>query len=294
SGSVQVDTGGSLSVTSDTFTAAGVNTQGGTVVAALHGLDLDEIGDVSGHGQLFGHVELGTDGVIAGSGAMIFELFGHVSGTGTISDTSIFGNVSPGNSAGQLGLTDVVLSSAGTLNLEIGGTATQQYDQVTLAGAMSLAGDLEVQLIDSFVPQVGDTFSLFNLEPSLNLQGGFSDILLPELASGVWDLADLYTTGELLVATSPVTPGPEDLNMDGTVDSLDLGILLETYGTVGTPSTGELNGTSPVDSLDLGILLAAFNTSSSGAATAAVPEPHTLLLASLASMGLTLRRRWAT
>jgi len=60
---------------------------------------------------------------------------------------------------------------------------------------------------------------------------------------------------------------------------------------VGTPSTGELNGTSPVDSLDLGILLAAFGAESLGAATVAIPEPHTLLLASLASMGLTLRRR---
>jgi len=59
SGSVQVDTGGILSVTSDSFTAAGVNMQGGRLVGAIFGLDLDEIGDISGHGQLFGHVGLG-------------------------------------------------------------------------------------------------------------------------------------------------------------------------------------------------------------------------------------------
>jgi hypothetical protein len=124
SGSVQVDTGGILSVTADSFTAAGVNMQGGIVAAAFHGLDLDEIGNISGHGRLFGDVEPGTDGAISGSGAGL-TLYGDVSGSGSISGTSIFGNVSPGSSAGQLGLTDVLLSSAGTLNLEIGGTDTQ-------------------------------------------------------------------------------------------------------------------------------------------------------------------------
>jgi hypothetical protein len=274
SGSVQVDTGGNLWSLSNSFTAGALNMQGGTVHGSMLGLDLDEIGDVSGHGQLFGHVDLGTSGAIAGSGTGL-SLYGDVSGTGTISGTSIFGNVSPGSSAGQLGLTDVVLSSAGTLSLKIG---AQENDQVTLAGAMSLAGDLEVQLIDSFVPQVGDTFSLFNLEPSLNLQGDFSDILLPELASGVWDLTDLYTTGELLVATSPVTPGPGDLNMDGTVDGLD---FLEWQRTGGTPA-----GLTAWQTND-GI------TSLLAAASTAVPEPTSVtlwLLGLVVGSSLSLRR----
>ena len=121
SGSVQVDTGGILSVTSDSFTAAGVNMQGGRLVGAIFGLDLDEIGGVNGHGQLLGHVDLGTSGTIAGSGAGL-ELFGHVSGSGSISDTTIYGNIDVGNSAGQLTLTDVVLGSDNTVvTLEIGG-----------------------------------------------------------------------------------------------------------------------------------------------------------------------------
>ena len=69
SGSVQVDTGGILSVTSDTFTTTGVNMQGGRLAGATFGLDLDQIGNISGHGRLFGDVDLGTDGAIAGSGA---------------------------------------------------------------------------------------------------------------------------------------------------------------------------------------------------------------------------------
>ena len=56
-----------------------------------------------------------------------------------------------------------------------------------------------MQLIDSFVPQVGDTFSLFNLSEIANLQGNFSDILLPELANGVWGATGLWINGNLLV-----------------------------------------------------------------------------------------------
>ena len=143
---------------------------------------------------------------------------------------------------------------------------------------MSLAGDLEVQLIDSFVPQVGDIFSLFNLAPSTNLLGGFSDILLPELASGVWDLTDLYTTGELLVATSPVTPGPGDLNMDGTVDGLD---FLEWQRTGGTPA----GLTAWQTNYGITSLLAAAST--------AVPEPTSVtlwLLGLVVGSSLSLRR----
>ena len=201
-------------------------------------------GCISGHGQLFRHVDLGT----SGTG---LELFGHVSGTGTISGTSIFGNVSPGSSTGQLALTDVLLSSAGTLSLEIGGTETHQYDQVRLAGTTVLAGDLEVLLIDSFVPQVGDTFSLFNLAPSLNLQGGFSDILLPELTSGVWDATDLLSSGSLMV----IAPGPNPCGLGGDAgcNTDDLDALYAVLGTNVPPTDAlfDLNSDNVVNAADL-------------------------------------------
>ena len=83
---------------------------------------------------------------------------------------------------------------------------------------------------------------------------------------------------------------PADFNMDGVVDSLDLGILLGNFGTTGTPETGELNGTAPVDSLDLGILLGSFGASP--LAATAVPEPSTLVsLAGAILCGLAVRRR---
>lgn len=81
---------------------------------------------------------------------------------------------------------------------------------------------------------------------------------------------------------------PADLNQDGYVDGLDLGILLGNWGTSTTPDMGELDGTSPIDGLDLGILLGAWNPPPLSAATA-IPEPSTALLGSFLLIGLFYR-----
>ena len=51
---------------------------------------------------------------VAGSGTGL-TLYGDVSGSGPISDTTIYGNIDVGNSVGQLMLTDVVLGSDNTI-----------------------------------------------------------------------------------------------------------------------------------------------------------------------------------
>jgi hypothetical protein len=82
---------------------------------------------------------------------------------------------------------------------------------------------------------------------------------------------------------------PEDLNIDGFVDGLDLGILLGNWRQFVPPSGGELDARPPVDGEDLGILLGAWNPQPLVAAST-VPEPNTLLLGALTTMGLLLRR----
>ncbi len=69
----------------------------------------------------------------------------------------------------------------------------------------------------------------------------------------------------------------EDLNTDGFVDGLDLGILLANWNRTVAPFRGELNGAPPVDGLDLGILLGAWNppTLRATSSPTAVPEPTT-------------------
>jgi hypothetical protein len=58
----------------------------------------------------------------------------------------------------------------------------------------------------------------------------------------------------LSATIDPGAPGnPADLNLDGAVDGVDLGIMLASWGQGGT---GDLNGDGTIDGVDLGILLA--------------------------------------
>ena len=176
-GPIQVDMGGNLSVSSDSLTASGVNMQGGTIQAAIFGLDLDEIGDISGHGRLFGDVDLGTDGAIAGSGTGLV-LYGDVSGSGTISSTTLFGNLNIGSSPGVVTLENTTLSASSTTTFEVAGTDSSQFDQLILIGSVALNGTAQITF-DNFTPDPVDTFQL------LDLTGGtasswFSNVVAPE------------------------------------------------------------------------------------------------------------------
>ncbi len=58
-----------------------------------------------------------------------------------------------------------------------------------------------------------------------------------------------------------IPPGcPADINMDGIVDTADLGALIGSFGNTGTPGNvfGDINEDGVVDTADLGILVATF------------------------------------
>jgi hypothetical protein len=80
-----------------------------------------------------------------------------------------------------------------------------------------------------------------------------------------------------------------DVNSDGIVDGLDLGILLGNWGTTTNSAGGELNNTTLVDGLDLGILLGAWGAAPLSAAS--VPEPSSVLLLAVGAAGLVSWRR---
>ena len=91
-----------------------------------------------------------------------------------------------------------------------------------------------------------------------------------------------------------------DLNLDGDVNSLDLGVLLNNFGSadglppagVGWPG-GDVDADGMVDSVDLGQLLNNFGFTSA-AAVASVPEPsgvHLLLLGLVGFAALRVKRR---
>jgi hypothetical protein len=235
------------------LTDLGSESDGGTLVAA-GGLLLEQDKDLVGRGLVTGDVV--NDGNVYGDssgagGQLVFDAGYSVSGIGSFTNVQFDGTYSPGHSPAFTHLTNTTFGSSATLAMELGGADTQQYDQVTLDGTVVLAGNLEVQLINSFVPQVGDTFSLFDLVPSVDLQGGFTDILLPGLAGGLWDASGLLTSGNLLV----ISPGPDPCGLggDASCNTADLDALYAVMGTSVPPTDAlfDLNSDNVVDGADL-------------------------------------------
>ena len=117
-----------------------------------------------------------------------------------------------------------------------------------------------MELINEFMPQVGDTFNLLNLAPDAVLHGSFANIVLPDLTTGLWDTSGLLISGNILVG-SGVTAFPGATNNDQQVTGGDLIAVQQNFGNI---------------------------------ATAAVPEPTSVCILILAGLGVLARRRRVT
>jgi len=93
---------------------------------------------------------------------------GLLAGVGTITGNvaNAGGRVEPGLSVGRLDLDGAYTQGpAGSLAVELGGSLQGQYDVLVCTGNVSLAGDLDVVLINGFEPNHGDTFQIIQGGP---------------------------------------------------------------------------------------------------------------------------------
>ncbi|MEX2264103.1 MAG: hypothetical protein WD696_19270 [Bryobacteraceae bacterium] len=198
-----------------------------------HGTLILELGselDVGGSGGL---IHAGGDATVFGalnSGSNIIQITGGIfdnSGTitGNVSSTggtytgggSLFGSFGnsgvfrPGNSPGTSTIHgDFEQTVAGILQMEMAGLmqgVLGGYDWLNIDGAANLSGLLEVLLLDGFVPNAGDSFTLLSWQRRV---GEFSSFHLPGLAEGlVWTTAYEKYGFRLGVANSAaVVPEP--------------------------------------------------------------------------------------
>ena len=207
---------------------------------------------------------------------------GMLSGEGVIAGDLVVNNgaVSPGSSAGALHIDgQAFFGQSSVLNIEVGGqTPGAQFDQVTVASSVSLSGVLDVTTINGFEPTLpGQSFQIITYSSHT---GSFNDVLgaPSEALHGLFWTVD-YLPGSVVLSTSSL---PGDASLDGSVDFIDLGILLNNYDQLGNFAAGDFDFSGKVDFVDLGILLNNYNTSLPVRATVgAVPEPTTLMLATL-------------
>src|SRR5205823_9471672 len=98
---------------------------------------------------------------------------------------------------------DVAYGSAARLQAELGGTARgSQYDAVDVAGVASLAGTLDVSLINGFQPAAGQQFTVLTFTSRF---GDFAAYNHLNLGNGL-QLTPTFTPTSLVLT---VTPAPE-------------------------------------------------------------------------------------
>src|SRR5271167_2736293 len=112
-------------------------------------------------------------GVINFAGGSVYGNGGTIQGT-VISNASI--NIGDSlMTVGQLSfLGNYTQGANGSLTFDIAGAAPGQYDQLNVSGHAQLNGLMTVDLIQNFVPQIGNTFDIMNFS---SRSGTFSMVL---------------------------------------------------------------------------------------------------------------------
>ena len=169
------------------------NTAAGAVIQFFTGTHtLTSTATLSGSGSV-----LLAGGTLASSSPITVS-GGTLGGAGTINANVVNNSiVAPGASAGTLIVNGTYTQSPGAaMNIELGGgTPGSQYDRLDVNGAVTLAGTLNVTLINGFVPTGGQTFTplLFN-----SRTGDFSVKNLPTFAGG-GSFTSSYTATSLVL-----------------------------------------------------------------------------------------------
>jgi len=170
-GNFTVTGGQVLSDTATAFSNAGTLT-----VGKSSGLDLT--GATATYTQTAGTTTvdgtLTAKGGITLSGGSVFGNGGTLVGNTTNKGTTTFNVGDAIKTAGTEAITGTYTQTTGALDIDIGGTTVgTQLDRLTISSAASLNGTLNLDLINSFVPTVGETFDILNAS---KVTGTFSTV----------------------------------------------------------------------------------------------------------------------
>ena len=211
-----------------------------------------------------GTLKLIDGGNVSATGGVRIRKNGTVLGSGVIEgDVNNAGEVAPGMSIGNLQLADNYIQSAtGKLLIEL--TSAANFDQLLVTGLSTLAGTLQVEFLDGFIPSDGQSFTILTAD---DVDGEFDLELFPSIPGIGFDVIYNADSVVLEVVAVEITG---DYNGNGVVDAADYTVWRDGVGTTYTPTNydvwksnfGEAGG-------------------GSGSAQAAIPEPLTLHIAAM-------------
>ncbi len=190
-------------------------------------------------------VSTGAANILAGDG----EIQAQITSDGVISP----GSTEDGLDAhGVLTLTGAVaLEPDSVVRIELAGPAT--HDRLVVNGDLSLGGDLQIDLLDDFVPTAGDTFVIVEA----GLLSGSWMLEAPALPDGlVWSLVEC-DSGVVLIADDAGAP-VADCNDNGVADICEiLNGTAEDCDENGVPDECQLSGAVFADAASWSVFSAA-------------------------------------
>lgn len=137
----------------------------------------------------------------------------------------------------------------GTLHLKVAGTNSDQYDRVETSGIATLAGRVEVELVDGYMPQVGDSFEI--MEVSGGIVGGFSEVV------GVPGFEISTIGNSVLMSYVGVPECIADFTNDGVLNFFDVSAFLSAFGA--SDPIADLNHDGVLNFFDVSVFLNAFS-----------------------------------
>ncbi len=280
-------TGGAFD--NNNFALANAGSIDGTGSLRIGGLVNTGSINASGSLDVFGPVT--NSGVVNVQPGATARFFGPVSGPGNYTGpgtTSFQNSFSPGASAAQVNFGgDLVFGGGASLAIEIGGASPgTQFDRLNVVGTATLAGALNISLLNGFTPTLGSSFQI--IAATGGIVGTFSSTSFPAIGGGRgWNV--VYSTGGVSLQVVSISV-PGDYNNNGVVDAADY-VLWRNGG----PLQNEVATPGSVTQQDYVEWRARFGNSagrgSGQAIAAAVPEPATWLLIVTACLTLGNRAR---
>jgi len=239
---------------------------------------------LSGNSQTTFYDDVDNNGTVNVSTGSTATFFGEVAGNGVGGGGTVFleGDVTPGFSPGVMAFGgDVVLGDFSTLTFEIAGeTSGTEYDQLQIAGEVSLGGQL---VLETLAP-LGDTTLTIVEAGSILGQFDETPALFSHIGAGMFLTDVTYGLGAVTIS---LVEGLADFNLDGSVDQFDLDVWSDGFGTSSEAelANGDANGNGRVNGADFLIWQRKFTSapvSGVAAASEAIPEPSGLVLLLLA------------
>ena len=216
--------------------------------------------------------------VVASVGATnsVAVVFGAFTGSGGFSgggDLFAFGDLRPGNSPDMVSYGgNLFLGPQTVAEVEIGGVlAGTEYDQMVVSGSASLAGHLDIQLINGFQPDYGDSFAIMTFASSSD---GFDTITGTSISA---TMALAYVPGATQLTLTAALPG--DANLNGIVNFEDFAQLSNNFNATETLwEDGNFNQDGITNFADFVLLANNFGNMVPSGLAAAVPEPASCLV----------------